>query len=114
MAEPEGLHEIVVRNAEAVVAGNFAQIMADITPEALAQMMQMAPTDGSFSLANMPGITGYELAFMGEEGDACLYHVTFESEPGRATLGVTWKSLMGQWKITAVSVVGVEPKAPGQ
>jgi hypothetical protein len=85
--------------------------MADITPEALAQMMQMTPPGGaapSFSMATMPPVTGYEIAEAGQEGEAETFHVTFSSALGRATFASTWKPIMGQWKITAVSMVSVE------
>lgn len=108
----EELREAVERNAQAVVAGNFAQLMADITPEALAQMMQMAPQGGGgMNFAQLPNITGYEVQDMGPEGDGHVYHVTFTSDAGRATLSSTWKQVLGQWKITAAGVVSVEPAA---
>jgi hypothetical protein len=110
-SEPEGLREAVERNAQAVVAGNFAQLMADITPEALAQMMQMAPAGGGFNLASMPSITGCEVEAKGQEGDAYLFHVILAAELGRATLGLTWKQILGQWKVTGVALVSLEPAA---
>jgi hypothetical protein len=112
MEEPAGLREAVERNAEAVMAGNFSQLMADITPEALAQMMQMAPQGGQVSLAQMPNITGYAIEPIGPDGDGFVYNVTFTSSIGRATAAATWKQLMGQWKITGISVVSLEPGTP--
>ncbi|MBI2764643.1 MAG: hypothetical protein HYX53_01890 [Chloroflexi bacterium] len=109
---PGSAREAAERNAQAVMSGNFNQIMADITPEALAQMMQLAPQGGAgLSLANMPNITGYELREVGTEGEGELFHVTFSSALGKATLGATWKQVLGQWKITAVTLVGTEPAA---
>jgi len=109
MEEPAGLREVVERNAEAVMSGNFNQLMADITPEALAQMMQMAPQGGQVSLTQMPNITGYEITPVGPEEDSFVYHVTFTSTIGRATAAATWKQVVGQWKITAINVVSLEP-----
>ncbi len=108
MEEPEGLREAVERNAQAVMTGNFNQLMADITPEALAQMMQMAPQGGPPSMAQLPSITGYTIEPVGPDGDAFVYKVTFTSAEGRATAAVTWKQIMGQWKITAVNVISLE------
>jgi len=104
------LREAVERNARAVMEGNFAQLMADITPEALAQMMQMAPGGASAaSLAQLPSISGYQIEEKGAEGDAHSFEVTFESAAGSATLLATWKPVVGQWKITGVTVVSLAP-----
>jgi len=109
MTSPEGLREAVERNARALMEGNFSQLMADITPEALAQMMQMAPAGGGMSLAQMPSISGYTIEDHGpDDAGGHVYQVCFESAMGRATLAATWKELMGQWKITAVRVVSIE------
>lgn len=107
--EPGSAREAVERNAQAVMSGNLAQIMADITPEALAQMMQMGAAAGGMSPASMPNIQGYEVTEMPLDGEAQVFHVRFGSSIGHATLSTAWKQIMGQWKITAVGLVSVEP-----
>jgi hypothetical protein len=102
------LPEIVERNAKAVMAGNFAQIMADITPEAVAQMMQMAPAGGGMPLTSMPSISGYTIEEREPAGDAQVYEVRFDSPAGHATLATEWKQVVGQWKITGVRLVSWE------
>jgi hypothetical protein len=111
-AESSDLRAAVERTAEAVRTGNLAQLMADITPEAIAQMMQMAPAANGMSIASMPSITGYAITECPPEDDAAVYQVTFESAMGRATLAASWKQLLGQWKITAVRLVSIEPAEP--
>jgi hypothetical protein len=106
---PGAAREAAERNAQAVVAGNLAQIMGDITPEALNQMMQMAAQSGGLSPAAMPNIQGYEITEMPSDGDGEVFHVTFTSASGTATLAATWRQVMGQWKITAVALVSAEP-----
>ena len=91
---PEDLRAAVERNAEALMTGNFNQIMADITPEALAQIMQAAPQAGG----------------MGATEDGHVFNVTFVSTQGRATLSSTWKQILGQWKIAGGALVSVEPE----
>jgi hypothetical protein len=88
--------------------------MADITPEALTQMMQMGASAGGLSPTQMPNISGYELAEVGrtEDGEGERFHVTFVSSIGRATLEATWRQVMGQWKITGVSLVSAEAAPP--
>lgn len=108
MTDPATAREAVERNAQAVMTGNLTQIMADITPEALTQMMQMGAQAGGLSPAQMPNIEGYEIAEKGTDGDAELFHVTFRSSMGTATLGTSWKQIMGQWKLAAVELVSAE------
>ena len=108
MSEPATAREAVDRNALAVMTGNLAQIMADVTPEALAQMMQMGPQAGGLSPAPMPNIEGYDIEEKGPAGEGELFHVTFNSPVGTATLATTWKLVMGQWKLAAVELVKAE------
>ena len=112
MTEAGSAREAAERNAEAVMTGNLSQVMADITPEALTQMMQLGAQAGGLSPAQMPNITGYEIAEKGEADGGQLFHVTFRSSAGTATVGTTWKQIMGQWKIAAVQLISAEP-APG-
>lgn len=114
-AEPGSAREAVERNAEAVMTGNLSQVMADITPEALSQMMTMGAAAGGLAPSSMPGIEGYEITEFGPQTDGGeLFHVTFASSIGSATLATTWKQIMGQWKIAAVSLVSAEPAAGSQ
>ena len=105
---PGSAREAAERNAQAVMTGNLAQLMGDLTPEALTQMLQLAAQSGGMSPAAMPNIQGYELTELpsGDEGE--LFHVTFTSPQGQATLAATWKQVMGQWKITAIGIVSAE------
>ncbi|HEX6030847.1 MAG TPA: hypothetical protein VFY90_05395 [Tepidiformaceae bacterium] len=111
---PATAREAAERNAAAVVAGNFSQVMADITPEALTQMMQMGAAAGGLSPTQMPNISGYELSDAGktDDGEGERFHVTFVSSVGRATLEATWQQVMGQWKIVGVTLVSAEPAPP--
>lgn len=113
MTQPGTAREAVERTAQAVMTGNLAQLMADITPDALAQMMQLGATAGGLSPASMPNIQGYEIAEQpSSEGE--LFHVTFRSEAGTATLGTTWRQVIGQWKITGISLVAAERAESGE
>ncbi|MBI5947888.1 MAG: hypothetical protein HY875_07110 [Chloroflexi bacterium] len=113
MSMPGGsAREAAERNAQAIMSGNLAQVMADITPEALAQVMQMGAAAGGVNPAAMPGITGYDVAPSAADGETETFDVTFHAAIGKATLGITWKPVMGQWKISAVSLVSLEPAPP--
>ncbi|MGH2633641.1 MAG: hypothetical protein ACRDG3_09555 [Tepidiformaceae bacterium] len=106
--EAGSAREAAERNAQAVMSGNLSQIMSDITPEALTQMMQMASAAGSLSPASMPNIESYAIEELPPEGEAHLFNVTFTSAIGMATLAATWKQVTGQWKITAIALVSAE------
>lgn len=110
---PATAREAVERNAQAVVAGNFPQIMADITPEALAQMLQMGASAGGLSPAQMPNISAYDIAEAGqtEDGEGEVFQVTFTSPIGKATLEATWRQVTGAWKVTAIQLVSAEAAA---
>lgn len=107
--EPAELREVVERNAEAVMAGNFAQLMADITPDALAKLMQMAPQGTQPALTSLPAITGYDVQWIGAVGDGHQYRATFVSAAGTADIVATWKLVLGQWRIVEFNEVTVTP-----
>lgn len=114
MTQPATAREAAERNANAIMTGNLAQLMADITPDVMAQVMAMGAQAGGLSPAQMPNIQGFEIIEKGAAGDAEVFHVTFRSEAGTATLAASWKQIMGQWKITAVELVSASPSAQAE
>lgn len=106
--------EAAERNAQALMAGNMMQLMMDITPEAMAGLMQMGAAagvnPGQFSLASMPGVTGYELGESTVVDGAELIPATFHSALGSITVVATWKEVGGAWKIAALTVNNIAPK----
>lgn len=106
--------EAAERNAQALMAGNMMQLMMDITPEAMAALMQMGAAagvnPGAFSLTSMPAITSYELGESTVLDGAELIPATFHSALGSLTIVATWKEIMGAWKIAAVTVNNIAPK----
>ena len=106
--EAPELREVVERNAQAVMTGNFAQLMADITPEALGKLMQMMPAGGGPSLASLPAITGYDLEHLGQHGDSERYRACFASESGTVQFVTSWRIVFGQWKVVDFSDVEVQ------
>lgn len=104
---PANAREAAERNAKAVMTGNLAQVMADVTPEALQQLMGLG-SSGGLTPQSMPSITGYALEERPDGGDGELIHVRFDSEAGSATIATRWKEVMGQWKITEVELVSAQ------
>jgi hypothetical protein len=111
-AEGETARDAAERVAKAVKDGNIALLMGEITPEALMQMMQMQAAAGGVTPAQMPNIESYNIEEMGPDGDAEVFHLSFTSSIGNATLAASWKQILGKWKISAVSLVSAEA-APG-
>lgn len=109
MTQPSSAREAAERNAKAIMEGNLSQLMADITPEVLAQVMAMgAQAPAGLSITQMPNIQGYEIAEKGQDGDADVFDVTFRSDVGSAKIAASWKQVMGQWKIVNVALVSAE------
>ncbi|MEO8539622.1 MAG: hypothetical protein ABI577_07770 [bacterium] len=108
MTQPATAREAAERNAEAIMSGNLAQLMADITPDVMAQVMAMGAQAGNLSITSMPNIRGYEMVEKGVHDDAEVFEVTFSSDVGTATIAASWKQVMGQWKITSVALVNAE------
>jgi hypothetical protein len=82
--------------------------MADITPEALAKLMQMAPPGGGPSLASLPAITAYSVEHLEPEADAQRYRATFTSAQATASFITSWKQVAGQWKVVDFSDVQID------
>ena len=109
MTQPATAREAAERNAQAIMTGNLSQLMADITPEVMAQVMAMgSQAPAGLSITQMPNIQGYEIVDKGVQGDVEVFDVTFRSDIGSATIAASWKQVMGQWKITSVSLVSAE------
>lgn len=117
MNPSETAREAAERNARAVKEGNISQVMADITPEALAQMMQMgaeARAAGIPTPAAMPGIESYHIEPTGEGEDEATFDVIFVSPAGTAILATTWKRILGRWKIAGIALIAATPAAGTQ
>lgn len=119
----ETVKEAAIRNAEAIKAGNFVAIMADITPEAMTQMMALGAAAGvnagaaaaaGLSMTNLPAITGYELTEpVSEMSGGETIVATFTSPLGSLRIASTWKQVMGKWKIASVSNLEITPAGGG-
>lgn len=115
---PGTAREAAERNARAVMDGDLTQVMADISPDAMAKLMQMgaeAQATGVPNPTTMPSIESYEIADVDEAGDGSSFDVTFRSAMGTATVRTTWAQIVGQWKIVDVRLLRAEftPGTPG-
>lgn len=113
MTETSGTaRQAAEQNAKAVMEGNIAAVIGQLTPEAMAQMMQLG-NQGSLTPQQMPAITGYEIQEAGSDGDSESFDVTFHSQAGSATLRGRWKRVMDQWKIAEVTLISAEAAGDG-
>lgn len=112
---PGDLQQVVERNAQAVMTGNFLQLMADITPEALAKLMAMAPPQaGQMSITSLPPIERYELEQLPDADEAQQFRATFYAENATASIVTAWKQVLGQWKVVDFREVLVNGGPPSQ
>jgi hypothetical protein len=108
---PATAREAVENNAKAIMAGHLAVVMGQLTPEAMAQMLQLGG-QGGMTPQQLPAISGYEIVEAGQDAESETFHVTFHSEAGTATLSTRWKQILGHWKIAELGLVSAEA-APG-
>ena len=108
---PATAREAAENNAKAIMAGHLAVVMGQLTPEAMAQMLQLG-SQGGMTPQQLPAISGYEIADAGTDSESQTFHVTFQSEAGTATLSTRWKQVLGQWKIAELGLVSAQA-APG-
>jgi hypothetical protein len=89
------IEDAVTRNCDALIAGNIAQIFADMTPQAMAKLSQSA---GAAMGGPMPKLTGYDIVGREQEGEEHIYDVRFQ---GEANFGVKgrWKEIDNVWKL---------------
>ncbi len=94
------VEDAVKRNADALIAGNIAQLFTDITPEAMTKLTQMAGTMMGAAQAGspMPKLTSYEIVSREQDGDDHIYDVRFS---GDVQFGVKnrWREVNEQWKL---------------
>lgn len=111
-AGPAGsAREAAERNAAAVMSGNLAQVMADITPEAMAQMMQMAAqaqASGVATPTTLPQIRSYDIETLEESAEVGRFRVSFVADAGSATVETTWRPVLGQWRIASVTLIDAQ------
>jgi len=86
---------------DAIMRGDFMSAMADLTPNAMAEAMQLA---GGFTGVPMP--EGYTIDNEAVAGDESRFHVTFRGAGQQLSATVGWQMLEGAWKITSIRLDG--------
>lgn len=85
----------VHRTCQAVVAGNLAQVISDLTPEAMGKLMTGQAQLGG---GGIPQISGYEVRSILPDGEDYLATVVFKGAQ-EVGLQARWRRVDGAWKI---------------
>ncbi|MBF6599110.1 MAG: hypothetical protein IVW36_01220 [Dehalococcoidia bacterium] len=83
-------------HAEKASSGRVAEILGDLTPDAMQQLMPMA--------AGLPNpATGYDIAAVSSSGDDHVFDVTYTGEGDKsATMRETVRQVEGAWRIVKI------------
>ena len=82
-------------HAKASVASDYTTVIRDLTPEALADLMQAAGGGWRDQLS-------YDLTPQGREVDDFIFDIRYETEAGPVALKYHFRSIEGVWKIVHI------------
>ncbi len=107
--EPGDPREAAERTVRALLTGNLAQVMADLAPEAMGQLMQLASGVQGIALGQLPTIERYELEEVpAPEGEAGFL-VRVVAPVGTVSVATRWRPILGAWKVVGFELAGFEP-----
>ncbi len=95
----QSAEEAAHAHAQAAVSGDYAVVVRDLTPEALAQLMQAGSN-------NWNQLSSYELTLRGSEDEDFIFDITYQTEGGLLALTYRFRNIDNGWK-----VVQIDPKA---
>jgi hypothetical protein len=88
--------EFIQLHADNVVAQNMGEVMKDLTPEALQQVMAL--------MATMPNpVTGSSIVARGQQGEDQVFDVTYSGDSGSVALRDSVRQIDGNWKIVNIA-----------
>jgi hypothetical protein len=87
---------------ELVVAGDYVNAMAEVTPEALAQVMSLGA-----GMMNLPSPEGYEMKTLQDLDGEVSFQICFYSQSQELHANVGLRQVEGTWKIASVTDVQV-------
>jgi len=93
------VEEAVKKNCQAVVAGDLANIMGDLTADALANLIANARSGPGTPAA----LTGFSIESHEESGGDHLFTVRFAGDQDFTTVA-TWRDVGGTWKIADLKI----------
>ena len=93
------VEEAVKQNCQALLIGDLMRVMNDLTPEAMAQVMQ----GGGGNMGAMPALTSFDIQSHEQQGDDHVFKIKFDGDQSFTALA-TWRDVGGQWKIAALAM----------
>lgn len=89
--------EFMQRHADGAVAGKMAEIMGDLTQDAMSGLMPL--------MGSLPNpATGNKVVPVSQNGDDYIFDVTYTGDGGKAgTMRETVRQIDGVWKIVAIA-----------
>ncbi len=96
---PETAAEAMARCCSLIMAGDFFTAMADLTPEAMADAMQLGA-----GMTGIPLPETYEIGPPETVGEDTRFHVLFKSGVREMRAFATWRQIDGTWKIVAIGI----------
>jgi hypothetical protein len=98
---PEGTPaEAMRRVADAILAGDYMTPMAEVTPDAMLQIMQIGG-----GMMNLSAPESADVEPLGSENGAHNFRITFHAGGQTLSATVTWGDVEGFWRITGISDV---------
>ena len=97
--EAEAAEKAVHRFSNAVITMDIAQLMNDLTPEAMMKLQEAA--GGGMAVQ----ITDYEVIGSQADGEQFLFDVRYLG-PTNFTARLRWGLVAGEWKIVDADVIG--------
>jgi hypothetical protein len=86
---------------DAIMRGDFMAAMSDLSPQAMAEAMQLA---GGFTGVPMPD--SYTIDSEDVSGEEHRFHVTFRGSGQQLGASVSWQVLGGIWMIVGMKLDG--------
>ena len=98
---PEGTPEEAMRRvADAILAGDYMTPMAEVTPDAMLQIMQLGG-----GMMNLPSPEAVDVEPLPAADGQHPFRVTFRAGDQSLSATVTWGDVEGFWRITAIGDV---------
>jgi hypothetical protein len=93
------VEEAVKQNCQALLIGDLMRVMNDLTPEAMAQVMQ----GGGGNMGAMPALTSFDIQSHEQQGDDHVFKIKFDGDQSFTALA-TCRDVGGQWKIASLAM----------
>ena len=98
----ESPEEAMTRVCDALLAGNFMAIVVELTAEAYADAMGLAPV---FAGSTLP--QSYKIESHTVEGEDQVFRARFQKAAQEFSGTAVWRQVEGAWKIVSIKLDGV-------